>query len=38
MTQPVSDAMMQTIRRRLDDIAREENLRILFAVESGSRA
>ncbi len=35
---PVSDAMHQEIRARLDAIAAEEGVTILLAVESGSRA
>lgn len=38
VTEPVSAEMRDLIQRRLHGIAREENVMILFAVESGSRA
>ena len=38
MTQPVSSEMQALIRARLATIAAEENIRILLAIESGSRA
>ena len=38
MTAPVSPAMHTTIRARLDEIERDEDIRILLAIESGSRA
>ncbi|MEJ6403240.1 nucleotidyltransferase domain-containing protein [Yoonia sp. 2307UL14-13] len=38
MTEPVSKSMHATICRRLDEIAAEENITILLAIESGSRA
>ena len=38
MTQAVSDKMRAVIQDRLDQIEREEGARILFAIESGSRA
>lgn len=38
MTEAVSAAWHATIRTKLDDIAREENVTVLLAVESGSRA
>lgn len=38
MTSPVSDHMRTTIGARLADIAQQENVLILLAIESGSRA
>ena len=38
MTDPVSPGMKALIRARLTEIAQEEGIRILFAIESGSRA
>lgn len=38
MSEAVSDAWRGAIRARLDEIAREEEVTILLAVESGSRA
>lgn len=38
MTDPVDSNMQALIRAKLDEIASEENLRVLLAVESGSRA
>lgn len=38
MTNPVSDKMRAIITSRLIEIATEENVQILFAIESGSRA
>lgn len=38
MSEAVSEAWRGAIRARLDDIAREEEVTILLAVESGSRA
>lgn len=38
MTGPVSDGWRATIRGKLDEIARDEAVTILLAVESGSRA
>lgn len=38
MSEPVSAQMMEMIRTRLSDLAQEEGIRILLAVESGSRA
>lgn len=38
MNDPVSAEMRALIRARLDDIEREEDATILFAIESGSRA
>ena len=38
MSAAVSTEMQNIIRKKLDEIAREENIRILFAAESGSRA
>ncbi len=38
MTEAVSVAWRSAISQRLDDIAREENVTILLAIESGSRA
>lgn len=38
MSEPVSDGWRATIREKLDEIAREEAVTILLAVESGSRA
>lgn len=38
MTEPVSEAWRTTVRARLDDIARDEKVTILLAIESGSRA
>jgi uncharacterized protein len=38
MAAPVSDDMKGLIRAELDRIAREEDVSILFAIESGSRA
>ena len=38
MSAPVSPAWRATIRAKLDQIAREEGVTVLLAVESGSRA
>lgn len=38
MTEPVSKPMRDTICKRLDEIAAEEEITILLAIESGSRA
>lgn len=38
MTAPVSEAMRAQIQARLEQIERDEGARILFAIESGSRA
>lgn len=38
MTGPISEEMAGLIRRKLTEIAAEEEVRLLFAIESGSRA